>query len=70
MVIDCGSCQVFPHACADCVVSVLLGAPGAAAPTEAPVVHLDHEHAGALEVLAGGGLIPPLRLVRGERQAG
>ncbi len=71
MVIDCGSCQVFPHACSDCVVSVLLGAPGAdSSVPEAPIVHLDQAHAGALEVLAGGGLVPPLRLVQGERQAG
>jgi hypothetical protein len=31
MIIDCGSCAVAGLACDDCVVSVLLGTPGAAA---------------------------------------
>ena len=58
MIIDCGSCAVAGLACDDCVVSVLLGAPEATGFTDLPVVH-----AVALEVLAGSGLIPPLRLV-------
>jgi hypothetical protein len=28
-----------------------------------PLVHVEDEHAAALEVLAGSGLVPPLRLV-------
>ncbi len=66
MVIDCGSCQVAGPACSDCVVSVLLGAPD---PSVAPVP-IDGEHARALDVLADSGLVPPLRLVPGDRRAG
>ena len=74
MIIDCGTCSVAGLACGDCVVSVLLGAPegidrsfGPAddMPETAflPLVHVEDEHAAALEVLAGSGLVPPLRLV-------
>lgn len=56
MVIDCDSCEVRgPAACGDCVVSVLIGPPRG--------VELDDEHRAALDVLAGSGLVPPLRLV-------
>ena len=59
MRVDCDDCQVRgPHACADCVVTVLLGAPPDG-------VTLDPEEQRAIEALADGGLIPPLRLVRG-----
>ncbi|PRY17486.1 hypothetical protein [Kineococcus rhizosphaerae] len=54
VLIDCDSCTVRPHACSECVVSVLLGMPGR--PT------LDAEEVGAVEVLAASGLVPPLRL--------
>jgi hypothetical protein len=55
MIIDCDSCTVRgPAACGDCVVTALLGAP----PSE-----LDEGEREALEVLAGSGLVPPLRLV-------
>jgi hypothetical protein len=74
MIIDCGTCAVAGLACGDCVVSVLLGAPealdltsdasGALPETSLmPLTHVDDEHAAALEVLAGSGLVPPLRLV-------
>ena len=74
MIIDCGTCAVAGLACGDCVVSVLLGAPEALdLPSDAagalpetslmPLTHVDDEHAAALEVLAGSGLVPPLRLV-------
>lgn len=71
MIIDCGTCAVAGPACSDCVVTVLLGAPGQelAAPAPQPaapgptVTDVADEHAAALEVLAGSGLIPPLRLV-------
>lgn len=56
MVIDCDSCQAPPTACGDCMVSVLLG------PT-IRVREVADEHRPALEVLAGAGLVPPLRLV-------
>lgn len=58
MIIDCGTCAVAGPACDDCVVTVLLGRP------EAPgVTAVADEHAGALDVLAQSGLVPPLRLV-------
>jgi hypothetical protein len=69
MIIDCGSCAVAGLACDDCVVSVLLGAPEATGFTDLPVVRASSvrdvadDHAAALEVLAGSGLVPPLRLV-------
>lgn len=52
--IDCDTCVVRDLHCDDCVVSVLLG----------PRTTLDTEEREALAVLAGGGLIPPLRLVQ------
>ena len=56
MLIDCDTCEVRGLACGDCVVTVLLGAPPAG-------VVLDAEERRALDVLAGSGLVPPLRLV-------
>lgn len=72
MVIDCDSCQVAGLACQDCVVSVLLGVPSVPKQVGelsedsdgASVVHLDDEHAQAIEALAAGGMVPPLRLRR------
>jgi hypothetical protein len=58
VLIDCETCEVRGVACGDCVVTVLLGAPPEG-------VELDREAAEAIEVLAGSGLVPPLRLVRG-----
>ncbi len=74
MIIDCGTCAVAGLACGDCVVSVLLGAPealdrlgstptGMPESTVLPLMHVEDEHAAALAVLAGSGLVPPLRLV-------
>lgn len=74
MIIDCGTCAVAGLACGDCVVSVLLGMPEVIdrpsdtmrnIPESAvlPLMHVEDEHAAALEVLAGSGLVPPLRLV-------
>jgi hypothetical protein len=56
MIIDCDRCRMRDIACADCVVSVLLGPPGAA------VEGFDSEERAALGVLADSGLVPPLRL--------
>ncbi len=53
--IDCDSCVVRGLACHDCVVTVLLGPP--------PELTLDEEERHALDLLADGGLVPPLRLV-------
>jgi hypothetical protein len=46
-------------ACHDCVVTVLLGPP--------PELSFDAEEQQALEVLAGSGLVPPLRMVTAVR---
>jgi hypothetical protein len=53
--IDCDTCLVRGQACHDCVVSVLLGPP--------PELTLADEECQALDTLAAGGLVPPLRLV-------
>lgn len=53
--IDCGTCVVRGPACGDCVVTVLLGAP--------PELRFDDDQQRALDVLAGSGLVPPLRMV-------
>ena len=53
--IDCDTCLVRGLACHDCVVTVLLGPP--------PELTIDDDEARALDVLAAGGLVPPLRLV-------
>jgi hypothetical protein len=62
MLIDCETCVVRDLACADCVVTVLLGAPPASA-DGGPGVELDGAEQAAIAVLAGSGLVPPLRLV-------
>lgn len=53
MIVDCDTCVVRGAACGDCVVTVLLGAPGS----------FGTEEQRALGVLADSGLVPPLRLV-------
>lgn len=52
--VDCGTCEVRGHGCADCVVALLLGPPEGA-------LTFDSGQARALDVLAGCGLVPPLR---------
>lgn len=81
MVIDCDACAARGPACGDCVVSVLLGGPparghalGARSPDDGPPpgvtrVELDGAEQAALAVLAGCGLVPPLRLVPVEQPA-
>jgi hypothetical protein len=62
MIIDCDTCAVRDLACGDCVMTVLLGPrPGS--------VELDSAEQQALGALAGGGLLPPLRLVQSYRPA-
>ncbi|GAA1376615.1 hypothetical protein GCM10009638_15310 [Luteococcus sanguinis] len=61
LTIDCGGCRNAGPACANCVVSALLGAP------EMP--ELTHEEADAVAALAGQGLVPPLRLMPSRRGA-
>lgn len=57
MIIDCDQCQVRGPACSECVVTVLLGAP----PGE---LEIDEAQREAIGVLAGSGLVPPLRMER------
>ncbi len=54
--IDCDTCVVRGLACHDCVVTVLLGPP--------PELMFDDDEVRALDILAEGGLVPPLRLVQ------
>ena len=61
MIIDCDDCTMRDLACGDCVVSVLLGAPGA--PTE-----VDEAERRALAVLADAALVPPLRMAPNRRR--
>lgn len=72
MLIDCGSCRVRGDACADCVVTFLTipvrprddEAEPASSTSSRPraLVDLDADERRALDVLAGSGLVPPLRL--------
>lgn len=59
LIIDCDSCLVRGDACGDCVVSVLLGVPDSLGGAERT----------ALAVLAGSGLVPPLRLLTDQEGA-
>lgn len=54
--IDCDTCVVRGLHCHDCVVTVLLGPPAELA--------IEDDARAALDVLATGGLVPPLRLVQ------
>ena len=76
--VDCDRCSVRGAACGECVISVLLGPPGA---VEQPAggqagqarqvgpdvvidrVDLNLDEQSALAALAGSGMVPPLRLV-------
>ena len=53
--IDCDTCAVRGLHCHDCVVMVLLGPP--------PELTMDDDELAALDALATGGLVPPLRMV-------
>jgi hypothetical protein len=55
MLIDCESCRVRGVGCTDCVISLFLD--------QTESVELTTDEAQALQVLAHGGLAPPLRLV-------
>jgi hypothetical protein len=67
MLVDCDRCTARGPACTDCVVTVLLGAPPAAAGGGA---QLDGAERAALAVLAGSGLVPPLRLLSAQDYPG
>jgi hypothetical protein len=53
--IDCDRCEVRGDACAECVISVLLGAP--------PAVEWDNDEQRAVDALVEAGMVPQLRLV-------
>lgn len=55
MIIDCDKCAIRGVGCSDCVVSVLLNAPG--------TVELTDPELKAIGALADEGLVPKLRLV-------
>ena len=57
MLVDCNACAARGPACADCVVSVLLGVP------DAEGGRLAADERRALDAMAAAGLLPPLRLV-------
>ncbi len=61
MLIDCDACTARGPACGDCVVTVLLRAVPAV--QDDGGVDIDGAERTALAVLAGSGLVPPLRLV-------
>jgi hypothetical protein len=56
MIVDCDRCAVRGDACADCVITVLLGAPPGG-------VRLDATEQRAIDALAAAGMVPKLRLV-------
>lgn len=59
--VDCGGCVARGLACEDCVVSVVLDI------SRRPL-DLDLDERSALQALADGGLVPPLRLIPGARR--
>ncbi|EYR64749.1 hypothetical protein N866_06200 [Actinotalea ferrariae CF5-4] len=61
MMIDCDSCTARGDACTDCVVTFLTIPVRARTP-----VDLDPAEQDAIAVLAGSGLVPPLRLARAQ----
>lgn len=56
MIVDCDRCAVRGNACADCVITVLLGEPPGG-------VRLDATEQCAIDALAKAGMVPQLRLV-------
>lgn len=67
MRIDCDSCVARGPGCTDCVVTLLLGAPGGRGrPSASFRADIDDSEAGALAVLADSGLVPPLRMIATE----
>lgn len=61
MIVDCDRCEVRGNACAECVITVLLGAPPGG-------LELDGTDRRALDTLAAAGMVPRLQLV--ERDEG
>lgn len=61
MMIDCDTCTARGDACSDCVVTFLTIPVRHRAPVDLDVAEQD-----AIAVLAGSGLVPPLRLARAQ----
>lgn len=61
MIIDCETCEVRGKDCDDCVVTFLTIP---VRDREAGRVQMDDAQTSAVQAMAGGGLVPPLRLVR------
>jgi hypothetical protein len=61
LTVDCDTCVMRGLACQDCVISVLWGAP--------PSVELDAFERRAIDVLAGAGMVPRLRLIPENKSA-
>jgi hypothetical protein len=59
LIIDCDTCAVRGVGCDDCVVTALLDLDVQCSDED---LELDPDEARALDVLATGGLLPPLRL--------
>jgi hypothetical protein len=55
MLIDCERCEMRDMACADCVVTALLGPPG-------PAAEIGEAERRALRVLADARMVSPLRM--------
>jgi hypothetical protein len=62
MLIDCEKCEVRNVGCADCVVSFMLNDPVEA-------LEISDGERRALDVLAEGGMLPPLRLTISDGRA-
>jgi hypothetical protein len=64
MLIDCERCEMRDIACADCVVTALLGPPGrpGAAGAGGPATEIGEAERRALRVLADAKLVSPLRM--------
>jgi len=65
MIVDCRTCSVRGQGCDDCVVTVLLGAPGpgeslsAVAPQAAAGLALDAAESRVVSIFVGAGLVQP-----------
>lgn len=62
MLIDCEKCEARDVGCDDCVVSVMLGNPA-----EGREIGAGERR--ALDILADGGMVPPLRLTISDERA-
>lgn len=62
MLIDCDKCEARDVGCADCVVSVMLG-------NTEDSLEIGAGERRALDILADGGMVPPLRLTISDERA-